>query len=62
MPVYKSNDTSLAGNYRPTSILPVLSKIIEGVVYNRVTKYLDSKELFTDINVASLRVIVLNMP
>ena len=39
-PVFKSGDVSEVGNYRPISILPFFSKIIEKIMYNRVYSYL----------------------
>ena len=62
MPVYRSNDPSLDGNYRPISIQPVLSKIIERLVYIGLQIILIQKNFFTNINLSSVRVIVLNMP
>ena len=32
-------------NYRPISILPVFSKVLERIMYNRVYNHLDSKGL-----------------
>ena len=34
MPIYKSNDRQRCENYRPISILPVVSKIFERYVFN----------------------------
>ena len=39
-PVHKSGDSCIPGNFRPISILPVLSKILEKVVCLQLTSYL----------------------
>ena len=41
-PVFKSGDKNDLSNYRPISILPSLSKVLERVVYNRLISYLDN--------------------
>ena len=41
-PVYKADDKLLVKNYRPISVLPVLSKLLEKVVYLSVELYLSS--------------------
>ena len=46
-PVYKSSDRSLLDNYRPISILPVFSKVLERIVYNQLSDYLESNDLFS---------------
>jgi len=40
VPLYKKGDKNFEGNYRPVSILPVFSKIMERVVYDKVYQYL----------------------
>ena len=39
-PVYKSGDRSKLGNYRPLSVPPYFSEILERIMYNRIYKYL----------------------
>ena len=45
VPVYKSKDCQLFTNYRPISLLPVLSKIIEKIVHKRLYAYLIKNNL-----------------
>ena len=40
-PVHKKDDPTDKVNYRPVSILPLLSKIFERVIYNQPGKYMD---------------------
>lgn len=42
-PVYKSGDKQEVNNYRPISILPVISKVIEKLVVEQLIAHLDSK-------------------
>ena len=41
IPLYKSDDSMLFNNYRPVSVLCVVSKIFEKIMYNRVTTFLE---------------------
>ena len=43
--VFKSGDTSLMINYRPISVLPCFSKMLERIMYNRLYKYLTENNL-----------------
>ena len=45
MPVYKSKDRASCTNYRPISLLPVVSKILERIIYKRVYHYLTQYNL-----------------
>ena len=42
IPVFKYNDLTQLSNYRPISVLPAFSKILERVIYNRMVHYLDN--------------------
>ena len=44
-PIFKSGEKDKPDNYRPISILPVLSKIYEKIVFNQLYSYLDHFEL-----------------
>ena len=41
VPIYKSNDRLKFNNYRPISVLPAFSKILERIIYYRMINYLD---------------------
>ena len=47
MPMYKSGDTSSMENYRPISVLPVLSKVIEHVVHQQLYDYMEKNKLLS---------------
>jgi len=41
VPIYKSDDKFSIGNYRPVSVLPTISKILERLMYNRLYEYFE---------------------
>ena len=43
--VFKADDVNELGNYRPISVLPCFSKILERIMYNRLFKYLKTNEI-----------------
>ena len=45
IPLHKKDDPLLPKNYRPVALLPVLSKILEKVVYSQVVDYLEANNL-----------------
>ena len=45
VPLYKKGDRNSEGNYRPVSILPVISKIFERIVYDQLCSYLNKHDL-----------------
>ena len=46
IPVYKSGDKNLFTNYRPISLLPQFSKIIERMFNNRIISFIEKKQIF----------------
>ncbi len=48
VPIHKSGSVHDLINYRPISILPSLSKILERLVYNRMIAYLNKNNILTD--------------
>lgn len=42
VPIFKKGDRSSPGNYRPIALLPILSKVIERIVYNKLSHFLKS--------------------
>ena len=47
LPLFKSGPKTLMDNYRPISILPAISKILERVVYDQLSGYLERNDLIT---------------
>ena len=45
LPLFKDGDPAVFNNYRPISILPCFSKILEKLVYTRVIKHLNSNNI-----------------
>ena len=45
IPLYKSNDPMLFNNYRPISLLPLFSKILERIMYNRIIGFINKHKL-----------------
>ena len=41
VPIFKSGDISSLNNYRPISILPIVSKIVERTVHKQLSEFLD---------------------
>ena len=44
-PVYKKGDSQLFDNYRPISVLPILGKIFEKILYDRLYSFFTSKNV-----------------
>ncbi|MEL7522377.1 MAG: reverse transcriptase family protein, partial [Cyanobacteria bacterium J06553_1] len=48
IPVHKSGPTNQTNNYRPISILPSLSKILEKITYNRLIEFMNENNILSD--------------
>ena len=48
VPYFKSGDRDEISNYRPISLLPVLSKILEKIIANQLSAYLESNNLISN--------------
>ena len=44
--IFKAFDPSKLEDYRPVSLLPAFSKILEKVMYNKLISYLNSQNIF----------------
>jgi ABC-type tungstate transport system permease subunit len=55
IPILKTGDKHLFTNYRPMSILPAFSKVLEKVTANKLIDFLESHNFFTNINTASAK-------
>ena len=45
--VHKSGDKSLLSNYRPISLLWIISKVLECIIYNRLSKFILEQNLIS---------------
>ena len=54
IPLFKGGNRNTVGNFRPVSLLPLPSKIIEKVVHNRITDFIETHGLL-DVNQGGFR-------
>ena len=47
-PLFKKGSTFSVSNYRPISILPVLSKIVEKIISEQIYSFMEENQLFSD--------------
>ena len=45
IPIYKKNDNEIFSNYRPVSVLPCFSKILERLLFNRCIEFIDDNNI-----------------
>ena len=48
IPIYKKENAEIFSNYRPVSVLPYFSKILERLVFNRCMDYIDKNNLLNE--------------
>ena len=48
VPIFKKGDNTLMNNYRPISLLPVISKVIEKIICTQLSTYFENNKLFYD--------------
>ena len=44
-PIFKSGDKSLVKNYRPISLLCIMSKVLEHLIFNKVSKFITTNNI-----------------
>jgi hypothetical protein len=48
IPLYKKQDAEVFSNYRPVSLLPCFSKILERIVFDKCMEYIDFNRILND--------------
>ena len=48
VPIFKSGDNMVFSNYRPVSMVPIFSKLLERLVYNRLIEFINDDKLLYD--------------
>ena len=48
IPIYKKQDAEIFSNYRPVSLLPCFSKILERLVFDQCINYINTYEILND--------------
>ena len=46
IPIFKKGNRTIVSNYRPISLLPTMSKVLEKIMYNRVISFLNKQDFF----------------
>ena len=54
-PIFKDGDRAEKSNYRPISVLPVISKLFEKLVFNQLYQYMNENGIFTSDQSGFLR-------
>ena len=48
IPIYKKGNNTLFSNYRPISLLPAFSKLLEKIIYKQLHKYLQDQNILNE--------------
>ena len=56
LPLFKNGDVKEFSNYRPVSILPQFSKILEKVFHNRLMSFINDKQILNNSQLALERI------
>ena len=48
IPLFKKDDPKLLKNYRPISLLPIISKVIEKIIFTQLSTYFNENKLIFD--------------
>ena len=57
IPLFKKGCAHEVKNYRPISLLPVMSKILEKLIYRRLISFLNQQKFFYKYHLASAKII-----
>ena len=49
IPLYKGGESKLLVNYRPVSVFPVLSKVFERLMYNRILEFINENDVIYNL-------------
>ena len=61
-PLYKSGDVDKLCNYHPISVLPVFSKLLERIMYNRIYSHVTTINFHMKSNLAFNKTVLLITP
>ena len=50
IPIFKNDDETLVFNYRPTSLLPVFSKVVNKGIYNQIHSFVFTENALFNVN------------
>ena len=48
-PVFKDGNRNICGNYRPISVISVVAKVLEELIYQQVKSYMTKKNILVDL-------------